>query len=90
MKLHSIQGAKLSNAAMPGVRLRVTVTIDIDAADFLDAAEHQKKVEKYLASVQDEYPSAWVSVKQRRRPTTEAPTQGRTLRFSTGRLNAYD
>lgn len=75
---------------MPGVRLRVTVTIDIDAADFLEAAEHQKRVEKYLDSVQAEYPSAFVSVKQRRRASSEGPSTPRTLKYSTGRLNAYD
>jgi hypothetical protein len=75
---------------MPGVRLRVTVTIDIDATDFLEAAEHQKRVEKFLGAVQGEYPSAFVSVKQRRRPSADGPAAPRTLKFSTGRLNTYD
>lgn len=80
----------MSNPNMPGVRLRVTVTIDIDAADFLEAAEHQKRVEKYLDSVQTEYPSAFVSVKQRRRAGADGPATPRTLKFSTGRLSSYD
>ncbi len=80
----------MSNGTMPGVRLRVTVTIDIDAADFLEAAEHQKRVEKYLNTVQSEYPSASLAVKQRRRPSSEGPAAPRALKFKTGRLNAYD
>ena len=31
---------------MPSVRLRATIAIDVDAADYLEAAEHQKKLNR--------------------------------------------
>jgi len=80
----------MDSRTMPTVRLRVTITIDIDAEDYLEAAEHQKKLEVYLASVRDEYPSAGISVRERRGPRAEEPRPPRLVRVHSGKLNAYE
>lgn len=79
----------MATASMPNVKLRVTISIDIDARDYLEAAEHQKKIESYLSSVQTEYPSAEILVKERRGPRPETGAS-RAVRVHSGRLRAYD
>jgi hypothetical protein len=76
--------------AMPSVRLRATISIDVDAADYLEAAEHQKRLETHLSTVRGDYPEAWIAVIERRRPAADAPAHRRELRVRTGRLNAYE
>jgi hypothetical protein len=87
---------------MPEVKLRLTIVIDIDAADYLEAADHQKKIEKHLTTLRIDYPSAAVAVRQRRKaPSLEfsgvetarqgAPWAGKSkLRVVSGRLSDYD
>jgi hypothetical protein len=79
----------LPTATMPNVKLRVTISIDIDAEDYLEAAEHQKKIQTYLASVQAEYPEAAILVKERRGPRPEI-SASRAVRVHSGKLRAYD
>lgn len=79
----------VATASMPNVKLRVTISIDIDARDYLEAAEHQKKIESYLSSVQAEYPGAEILVKERRGPRPESGAS-RAVRVRSGRLRAYD
>ncbi len=75
---------------MPTVRLRVTITIDVDAADYLEAAEHQKRLESYLSSVRTEYPAAEISAKERRGPRPVSRHEPRRLRVNSGKLHAYE
>ena len=76
--------------SMPAVRLRVTMTIDIDATDYLEAAEHQKRLETCLGVVRDSYPSLAVEVRERRGAKSRAQAATRPFRVQSGKLNAYE
>ncbi len=51
---------------IPSVKLRVTIVVDIDANDYLEAGEHQRKIEKHLDELRSDYPAASLSLRQRR------------------------
>ncbi len=76
------------------LRLRAEITIDLDAADFLEAAEHQRRIESLIAAVKAEYSQANFAFRPRRGPrskkkqTATSPTG--EIRHYTGRLHAYE
>jgi hypothetical protein len=80
----------LKSNTMPNVRLRATISIEVDAADYLEAAEHQRRLETHLSTVQGDYPEAWIAVTERRRSSGVAEARPRELRVRTGKLHAYD
>ena len=74
------------------MRLRAEIVIDIEAPDFVVAAEHQRRVETLHAAVREAYPQAAMVLRERKERT--AARQVRVLTPSsainqTGRLNAY-
>jgi hypothetical protein len=71
-------------------RLRATITIDVEAYDYLEAAEHQKKIEAQLSQVKGVYPDAWLVLSERRRPAAAGPAAPRDLHARSGRLNVYE
>jgi len=71
------------------MRLRAHITIDIDAADYLEAAEHQRKIETCLSSVKTDYPEAEVTVRERRGARPPKP-HVREVRVHSGRLRVYE
>ena len=75
---------------MPQVRLRATISIEVEAVDYLEAAEHQRRLEQHLSTVRADYPEAWIAVIERRRPTAPNPVNPRELKVRTGRLHAYE
>lgn len=79
--------------SMPPVKIRVAIMIDVDAADYLAAAEHQARIERHLQQIRDEYPAAVLSVSQRRRTAERTARNGEIRRLvgvRTGNLNRYD
>lgn len=70
------------------LRLKVQLALEIDADDFIEAANHQRQLEDILASMRRLYPLARLIITERRgrgvRPT--AVLRGR----SSGALNVYD
>lgn len=60
------------------MRLRAEITIDIQARDFVDAADHQRRVEQLFQSIQSEYAGANLTLRERREKN------GETLRPSAG------
>ncbi|MGZ3318996.1 MAG: hypothetical protein ACXU95_17085 [Isosphaeraceae bacterium] len=80
----------MDTKTMPNVRLRVAITIDIDALDYLEAAEHQKRLETCLSSVRCAYPEVAVSIKERRGPRPGQHPTPRRFHLQSGRLHAYD
>jgi hypothetical protein len=76
--------------AMPTKLLRATITIDVEALDYLEAADHQKRIEVHLAQVKEAYPDAWMVLSERRRPAASGPASPRKLYMRSGRLNAYE
>jgi hypothetical protein len=80
----------MKSNAMPAVRLRATISIEVDAVDYLEAAEHQRRLESHLSSVKSDYPEAWIAVTERRRPQAASRTRPRDLTVRTGKLHAYE
>lgn len=72
------------------MRLRATIVIDIDAADFVEAAEHQQQIEQMLAGVREIYGRAELELRERRvKRRTIAPVITRTVAAPSGRLKTY-
>ena len=73
------------------MRLRAHITIDIDAADFVSAAEHQRRVESILAIVKQDYSQANLELRERRE-RADAPAEPRPAKPGrpTGALHHYE
>lgn len=64
------------------------ISVELNVGDYVEAADHQKRLEEILRLVRDSYPEAQLAMRERRqrRPTPVVrPLPG----ASTGRLNAY-
>jgi hypothetical protein len=48
------------------MRLRAQITFDIDADDYVRAAEHQRFLERYLENISERYPNAKFLIRERR------------------------
>jgi hypothetical protein len=48
------------------MRLRAELEIEIDAEDFVQAADHQRRVEDLIQVLQADYPQATFEVRERR------------------------
>ena len=48
------------------MRLRVQIIVDIDAGDYVEAAEHQNTLQTYLRDIQARYPHASLTMRERR------------------------
>ena len=46
--------------------MRAQITVDIDADDYVNAAEHQRLLEEYLEKITARYPSAKLLIRERR------------------------
>lgn len=74
------------------MRVRATITIDIEAADFIEAAAHQRQCETLLGEVRRLYPPAVLEVRERRvarRERVVAVNPALPPRSTTGRLKTY-
>jgi hypothetical protein len=72
------------------LRLRAQITIDIEAADFVAAADHQKRVESFIDGIREVYSDTNLVLKERRilagpREPRPEPVQRR----ATGKLHSY-
>jgi hypothetical protein len=75
---------------IPPKTLRATITVDMEAGDYIEAAEHQALLQKVLAQIRQDYPGAWLTLGGRhKRGDAQAGRRPRLLRPS-GRLNAYE
>ena len=48
------------------MRLRAQIVVDIDAGDYVEAAEHQNLLQQYLKEIQLRYPDASLTMRERR------------------------
>lgn len=73
------------------MRLKATITIDIDATDFVEAAGHQRRIEALLTDMQQAYPAAGLDFRERRasRRGRQDVRMPRPVQAVTGRLSAY-
>ncbi len=58
------------------MKLRAQITIELDAADYREAANHQQGLEAALTLVREAYPQAVLSLKTRRRPSGPRSKKG--------------
>lgn len=58
------------------MRLRAQITIDIDAQDFVEAADHQRRLEEMVRRIKEEYEHAALLLRERRE-RAEAPREPR-------------
>lgn len=71
------------------MRLRAEITIDIDAEDFIDAAQHQKRVEEIFTKVKTQYEQAQVAFRRRGNRAGGTAPAHRVLHY-TGRMCEYE
>jgi hypothetical protein len=72
------------------LRLRAQITIEIDAADFVAAADHQRRVEGFIDGIREVYADTSLVLKERR--VLAGPREPRpepSHRRPTGKLNSY-
>ncbi len=73
------------------MKLRALITIDIDAGDYITAAEHQRRMESILTGIRGDYGQAELQLRERRaQPVGRSPAMVAPARVMTGRLNAYE
>lgn len=73
------------------MRLRAHITIDIEADDFVAAADHQRAVERALAGIKADYPQAALDFRERRVRTDARPMAVPiSPRQQTGAVHSYD
>jgi hypothetical protein len=58
------------------LRLRAQITIDIDAQDFVEAADHQRRLEEMVRRIKEEYEHAALLLRERRE-RADAPRETR-------------
>jgi len=72
------------------LRLRAQITIDIEANDFVAAADHQRRVEDFITQIREVYGEAGLVLKERRAPLgASAARPPARSRKHTGAVNAY-
>jgi hypothetical protein len=73
------------------MKLRAQITIDLDAADYVDAADHQRRFQNLLQTVKQQYPQAECLFRERRvRPAVRQSSPPPKVRRQTGRLHQYE
>lgn len=72
------------------MRLKATFSIEIDARDFIEAADHQARLEGLLERLRAEYAQASLTLCERRiRTTRGGPAASALPKTMTGRLHTY-
>lgn len=74
------------------MKLRAVITIDIEAADFVEAAAHQRRIETLLQPLTEPYPDAALTFRERRsarRGPMAAVADVRPLPRPSGKLRTY-
>ena len=55
------------------MKLRAQIVVDINAEDYVAAAEHQRSLEELLTRVRAHYPNAQLSIRERRQRAVDGP-----------------
>ena len=74
------------------MRLRATIVIDIDAADFVEAADHQRTIEAHVADLKRAYGEASLDFRESRtarRGRQKAPSRLLPQSQAVGRMRPY-
>jgi hypothetical protein len=70
------------------MRLRAEIVVELEAADFVDAATHQNRLESFISQLSEAYPNVKLTLRERRdRGPKEADL--RPSGHASGRLHRY-
>jgi hypothetical protein len=64
------------------LKLRIDISVEIEAADFIEAAGHQGAFQSHLDALQIEYPQASMTIRERRGPRLTPVKRTEKLRRS--------
>jgi hypothetical protein len=84
----SAEGAACLRVAR--MRLRITIALEVEAGDFIQAASHQQRLQAFLERVRDPYPDASLRFWERREKAQRSAPSAGALKHYTGRLNRYE
>jgi hypothetical protein len=65
------------------------ISVELDVGDYIEAADHQKRLETLLRQIRDVYPSATLAMRERRQRKALALTRAAARPSATGALNRY-
>ncbi|KRB52240.1 MAG: hypothetical protein V4514_16430 [Pseudomonadota bacterium] len=65
------------------------ISVELDVGDYVEAADHQKRLEDILAQVQAIYPAATLAMRERRQRRPTPAVRALPPNAGTGRLNVY-
>lgn len=65
------------------------ISVELNVEDFVEAADHQKRLEEILRVVKDAYPEATLAMRERRQRRPTPIVRARPPGLGTGRLNEY-
>jgi hypothetical protein len=64
------------------LKLRTEISIEIVAEDFIEAAEHQRKLQVFMTGLLGDYPEAQMVIRERRGPRLKPVPRSERLRRS--------
>ena len=65
------------------------ISVELNVGDYIEAADHQKRLEDILRLVRDAYPDATLSMRERRQRKALPLTRATPRSAATGALNRY-
>ena len=65
------------------------ISIELNVCDYIEAADHQKRLEDILRLVRDAYPEATLAMRERRQRKAVPLSRAAPKAASTGALNRY-
>lgn len=71
------------------MRLTAEIHVEIEVGDFVEAADHQQRLESLLDAVRSAYPQARMDLRERRRRRPTITRRASRQTTPTGAVNAY-
>jgi hypothetical protein len=65
------------------------ISVELSVGDYIEAADHQKRLEDILKLVRDAYPDATLAMRERRQRKAIPLTRAQPRAAATGALNRY-
>ena len=65
------------------------ISVELNVGDYIEAADHQKRLEGILRLVRDAYPEAKLAMRERRQRKAMPMTRAAPRSAATGALNHY-
>lgn len=65
------------------------ISVELTVGDYVEAADHQRRLEDILRLVKDAYPEATLCMRERRQRKSQPMVRALPRSATTGKLNAY-